>query len=332
VTLEATEFTTEAQLWNAIVRQFGTPLPLPAGHVVLTEAEPPEGAVASYMLNVGPDIALTLVLLDFPFARLTGVDLSLTEVTALPAALAEGLQLGAVEALRAALPPAFAAHLTLPQQSGAKSKQPLWLAAQIDIGSGALAQCRIGGRRQDFVQVLARLFPASATQTARLPVALLEGLATTVAIAAGEAILPLAVVTALEPGDVVLADVDADQRSFRVGQQDVLLAAAPTDSPDAAPRWSVKEFRMTTENAEADALSLDDVPLTLRFVTEDQRITLAELQGLAAGSILPFDVTPLAAGLPVRIQANGVTIGDGHLVQIDDSYAVRVSRMVPKGS
>jgi type III secretion protein Q len=89
---------------------------------------------------------------------------------------------------------------------------------------------------------------------------------------------------------------------------------------------------MTTENAEADALSLDDVPLTLRFVTEDQRITLAELQGLAAGSIMPFDVTPLAAGLPVRIQANGVTIGDGHLVQIDDSYAVRVSRMVPKGS
>jgi flagellar motor switch/type III secretory pathway protein FliN len=332
VTLEATQFLTEAQLWNAIARHFGMALPLPSGQVTLDRAAAPDAHAPRAALSVGPDIALTLALDGFPFARLTGVDLTLEEVAALPPILAEGLILGAIEALAAALPPALAGQVALPQALGGPDRA-MWLSAAVDLGQGAVAQCRIGGRQQDFVQVLARLFPGAAGRMPALPRALLEGLSTGFALSAGEVVLPLATVMALEPGDVLLAAIRADERRFQVGRN--LVVIGDQTAPDVVPAgWTVKEIRMTADHPEAEtgAISLDDVPLTLRFVTEDQRLSLADLQGLAAGALLPFDVAPLTAGLPVRIQANGLTIGEGHIVQIDDSFAVRIARIAPRGN
>lgn len=335
MTLEPTQFATETQLWNAIVRQFGQPLPLPSGRVTLSESEAPDRTAASFAIGAGPDVPLTLVLEEFPFGRLSGVEITLAEVQALPSPLSEGLLLGALDALKIAMPQALTALLVLPGQTGHTATPDTWLRAEVDIGNGALARGRIGGRRQDFVQVLARLFPPGPGQTGRTPAALLEGLSVSVALQAGEVSLSLAAVTALEPGDVVLAEIQADRRRFQIGGRDVTIASAPATEADApTPGWTVKEMRMTDKTPESDpdtvALSLSDVPLTLRFVTEDRRIALSDLQDLAAGSLLPFEVTPLSAGLPLRIQANGVTIGTGHLVQIDDRYAVRISQMAPK--
>ena len=335
MTLETTEFLTETQLWNAIARQFGVALPLPAGQVVLAPSDPPGADSPCIAVAVGPDIALTVALEAFPFGRLAGVDLTMADVIGLPNALAEGLILGAFEALRLGLPPAIAQHVVLPDQLGAPERT-MWLSAQVDLGSGAVASCRVGGRQQDFVQILARLFPGAAGRLPPLPAALLTGLSTEVALCSGEAVLPLAAVAELEPGDVILATLHADRRSFMSGHSQVVIGAgAMTEDGGIAPSgWNVKEIRMTGDQPDAGsgAISLEDVPLTLRFVTENQRLTLAELQGLAAGALVPFDVAQLAAGVPVRIQANGMTIGEGHIVQIDDSFAVRIARMVPKGS
>jgi flagellar motor switch/type III secretory pathway protein FliN len=331
--VEAFQFLTEAQLWNAIVRHFGMALPLPAGQVTLVEATVPDPQAPRAVVSVGPDIALTLVLDSFPFARLTGVDLTLDEVRALPPVLSEGLILGAMEALHAALPPSLTGQVTLAGQLGGPERA-MWLSATLDLGQGATATCRIGGRQQDFVQVLSRLFPGAAGHLPALPPALLTGLSTGFALIVGEVALPVATVMTLEPGDVVLAPIRIDERRFQVGRHRVVArAAAPTEDGGLAPSgWTVKEIRMTADHPEAEtaAVSLDDVPLTLRFVTEDQRLSLADLQGLAAGAVLPFDIAPLTAGLPVRIQANGMTIGDGHIVQIDDSFAVRIARMAAR--
>lgn len=327
MTLDATPFLTETQLWNAIVRHFGTALPLPAGQVVLTETTPPPETAPRAVVGVGPDIALTLAMEDFPFGRLTGVELTLDEVATLPPVLSEGLILGAIEALRGVLPPTLASQLSLPAQLGGPER-PIWLGVELDLGSGAVARGRIGGRTQDFVQVLARLFPATTGHMPPLRAGLLQGLATDIALSAGEMVLPLAEVRALGPGDALLAPIAPDRRSFLLGRHEVVAVA------QAEGGWTVMEIRMTAETPETapEALSLDEVPLTLRFVTEDRRISLADLQGLAAGAVLPFEVTPLAAGLAVKIQANGATIGEGHLIQIDDSFAVRIARMVPKGA
>jgi flagellar motor switch/type III secretory pathway protein FliN len=333
--VEAIQFLTEAQLWNAITRHFGTGLPLAPGQVTLGQAEAPDASALRVALSVGPDIALTLVLDSFPFARLAGVDLTLDDVRALPPVLAEGLILGAVEALYATLPPALQGQVTLPGQLGGPDRA-MWLSAMVDLGQGAVAACRLGGRQQDFVQVLARLFPGAAGRLPALPAALLEGLSTSFALALGELPLPVATVMTLEPGDVLLAPIRPEERRFQVGRSLVSVrAGAVTEDAGPAPSgWTVKEIRMTADHPEAEtaAVSLDDVPLTLRFVTEDQRLSLADLQGLAAGAVLPFDVAPLTAGVPVRIQANGLTIGEGHIVQIDDSFAVRIARMAARES
>ena len=331
MTLAATDFITETQLWNALLRQCGTALPLPSGSVRLTPSDPPDPMRAAFALRLGQDAGLTLTLDDFPFARLTGVDLTLADVAGLPQTLAEGLLLGAVDMLRLALPPALAGQVALPEATGAAPSQPHWLAADIDLGNGAMARCHIGGRRQDFVQVLSRLFPAAADQPAALPVALVQGLSVPVALAAGSVALLLSAFSALEPGDVLLAPIQPDHRSFLVGPRLVRIGL-DTPPDGTAPGWRVKEISMNGDASETapEAISLDDVPLTLRFVTEDRQIALADLQGLAAGALLPMDVAPLEPGLPLRIQANGVTVGEGHLVQIDDRYAVRIARMVPR--
>ena len=148
--------------------------------------------------------------------------------------------------------------------------------------------------------------------------------------------LPIAALRSLEPGDVVLCEIHPDRRVFQVGAHEVEIGKETMTEGQAspAPGWVVKEIRMTGDNPEAASgeVSLDDVPVTLRFVTEDRRIALADLQDLSVGAILPIEAEPLAAGLSVRIQANGVTVGEGHLVQIDDKFAVRVARMAAKKS
>lgn len=330
MTLEPTEFATETQLWNAIARQFGQALPLPAGQIVLAEAAAPATKGPSFRIGLGRDLALTFVLQEFPFARLTGVEITLDEVTALPAPLSDGLLLAALDALRTALPPSLASQVILPAAPTTTDPAETWLSVELDLGSGAVARGLIGGKWQDFVQALSRLFPGAAGQAGRMPATLLQDLSTEVAIAIAKLTLPLATARALEPGDVLLAPILQSRRQFRIGAQDVLLGTDDmTDGGAATPGWTVKEIRMTDDTAEADAgsQSLADVPLTLRFVTEDRRIALADLQGLAAGALVPLEVSPLAAGLAVRIQANGVTIGEGHLVQIDDKFAVRVARI-----
>jgi len=336
VTLEPTQFTTETQLWNAIVRQFGLALPLPAGQVVLAETDPPVAKGARFAIGIPPNASFSLVLEDYPFGRLTGVEITLDEVMVLPAPLSEGLLLGALDSLRAVLPVSLATQVQLPSQTGAVEPRETWLSATVDLGSGALARCRIGARRQDFVQVLSRLFPAAAGAAPRMPAPLLDGLSVEVALAAGQSILPVAALRSLEPGDVVLCEIHPDRRLFLVGAHEVEIGKLTMTEGEAnpAPGWAVKEIRMTGDNPEAASgeVSLDDVPVTLRFVTDDRRIALADLQGLSVGAILPIEAEPLSAGLAVRIQANGVTVGEGHLVQIDDRFAVRVARMAAKKS
>lgn len=335
MTLEPTQFTTETQLWNAIVRQFGLTLPLPAGQVILTEAEPPQAKGARFAIGIPPNASFSLVLEDYPFGRLTGVEITLDEVMALPAPLSDGLLLGAVDTLRTALPAGLATLAQLPTQTGAVEPCETWVSATVDLGSGAMAQCRIGARRQDFVQVLSRLYPAAGTAP-RMPVPLLDGLSVEVALSAGEMTLPVATVRALESGDVLLSDIRPDRRRFQIADHAVEIGKTTMTEDEASPAqgWTVKEIRMTGDTPEAAPaeVSLDEVPVTLRFVTEDRRIALADLQGLSVGAILPIETGPLAAGLAVRIQANGATIGEGHLVQIDDKFTVRVARMAAKKS
>jgi type III secretion protein Q len=76
-----------------------------------------------------------------------------------------------------------------------------------------------------------------------------------------------------------------------------------------------------TMTDDSDAATL---PVTVRIELAETTITLAELQAMTAGSVLPF-----ANELPstVRLLANGKPIAKGDLVRIDGKVAVRLTEI-----
>lgn len=67
---------------------------------------------------------------------------------------------------------------------------------------------------------------------------------------------------------------------------------------------------------------LGQLPVQLEFVLHRGRVTLAELQAMCQGQLLPL---PADAEQRVEVRANGALIGRGELVQLDGQLGVEVS-------
>lgn len=60
------------------------------------------------------------------------------------------------------------------------------------------------------------------------------------------------------------------------------------------------------------------------FEIDIGEVELSEIQSLSIGSIIP---TGRASDTLLEITVNGMTIGDGELVKVNDKVAVRVTRL-----
>jgi len=69
-----------------------------------------------------------------------------------------------------------------------------------------------------------------------------------------------------------------------------------------------------------------DVRCTVEFVVGTGRLTVREFLFLAPDGVLRLD-QPVGADLQVRV--HGVAIGEGEVAVIDDSAALRVTRLAP---
>jgi type III secretion protein Q len=69
---------------------------------------------------------------------------------------------------------------------------------------------------------------------------------------------------------------------------------------------------------------LDDVPVQLTFELGSVEMTLSDLRGLAAGSVLP-----IAGAVPpkVQIRSSGRLVGVGELVQVDERLGIEIIRL-----
>lgn len=67
--------------------------------------------------------------------------------------------------------------------------------------------------------------------------------------------------------------------------------------------------------------------VTLEVIAELGRThkTIKEIMELTAGSIIQLDKV---AGEPVKILANGKTIAEGEVVIIDESYGIRITKII----
>lgn len=72
------------------------------------------------------------------------------------------------------------------------------------------------------------------------------------------------------------------------------------------------------------ALMLDHVSVEIEAILGVQQTTIGALKALVAD-----DLVPLSASLsdPVELRVNGRTIGFGEIVAVNDSFAVRVTRV-----
>jgi type III secretion protein Q len=69
---------------------------------------------------------------------------------------------------------------------------------------------------------------------------------------------------------------------------------------------------------------LGDVPLTVVCQVGSVQLTLADLQQLAEGSVLPL---PEGGSDCVELLVNGRSVGRGELVKIGDGLGVRLTRI-----
>ena len=136
---------------------------------------------------------------------------------------------------------------------------------------------------------------------------------------AGECALTIADLEGLEPLDIILAD------EYWGGDGRRLLLRFP----EGTEYWTTMEDdRVTVEEQRVEAAAggenaggVESLPVVLKFEVGEKRLTVGELSALKPGYALQLDAPPDAL---VTIRANGLKIGTGELVSIDDRIGVRV--------
>ncbi len=68
-----------------------------------------------------------------------------------------------------------------------------------------------------------------------------------------------------------------------------------------------------------------DIAVEVRVEVGNSRLTISELLNLAPGSIVELDRT---AGSPADLLVNGTKIGQGDVVVVDESYGIRLTKLV----
>ena len=78
---------------------------------------------------------------------------------------------------------------------------------------------------------------------------------------------------------------------------------------------------LSEATASGSKLGLEGLPLRLHVVLAEKEFTLAEIQSLSPGTIVELGTKKLA---PVQLMVNGTVLGEGELVEVEGSLAVRV--------
>ncbi|OHX19928.1 YscQ/HrcQ family type III secretion apparatus protein [Chromobacterium sphagni] len=154
-----------------------------------------------------------------------------------------------------------------------------------------------------------RLLPAAAAaRLERLTAPLMFGL--------GSSRISLALLRSVRRGDVLLIQ----QPASPVSCHGRVVGRYQRFEEGIIMEWQAEEAAAQDEPALAD---ISQLPVRLEFVLQQSRVTLAELQQLCQGQLLP-----LQAGVErqVEVRANGALLGRGELVQLDGQLGVEVAQ------
>ena len=149
----------------------------------------------------------------------------------------------------------------------------------------------------------------------------------------GRVVLPLAEIRELAPFDIVLAgggfNQDLPDVFIRFSDRCVLAATVVQPSKILIQEVSPNERKSPgmpldkKQTAGQSGPPIEDIPVELVFEIGAIRVPLVELRQLQPGYTLQPDV-PIDPGKPVTIRANGVAMGHGEIIRIDNQLGVRI--------
>lgn len=105
-------------------------------------------------------------------------------------------------------------------------------------------------------------------------------------------------------------------------------AAEPPPSVEAHPVdiTPLKEGPAATPPDKDGNLKLImDIPVEIKVEVGNSRLTIREILNLSPGAIIELD---RAAGSPADIIVNGTIVGQGDVVVVEESYGIRITKLV----
>ena len=112
------------------------------------------------------------------------------------------------------------------------------------------------------------------------------------------------------------------------------LGTASKPSPPPSPSSPIiqrvemdalKPVARTTPDPDGNLKLILDIPVEIRVEVGNSRLTISELLNLAPGSIIELDRT---AGSSADLMVNGTKVGQGDVVVVDESYGIRLTKLV----
>ena len=132
--------------------------------------------------------------------------------------------------------------------------------------------------------------------------------------------------------DAAVADENEDAQATDAGEADS-PAVAVDDAPvnDDTNQDTVPEFEPLKPNppkagGNVDLSRFSGVHVTLAAELGRTDLTIQELIGLAEGSVIELN---RAISAPVELIAQGVPMGNGEVVVVDDQFAIRIKEIYP---
>lgn len=315
-----------AALWNACLAALTDGLPLQGqGRALLrlsSDTGPDDSPTYELATRAGP---LWLQLRQLPLGAMTRSSLTQEALSDLPPPLAEAVLSRTLDILSAVAGQAVQSAITgitrtTPAAIPADVERIL---AEVDGGWGDPAHLLLLGNRA-VLTLLARDLAADKPRPA-LP----EAVAARIPMACGLRLsgrdLPQARLARLRPGDIILPQAPtlslwAPHARFGLGGD--------------GSNWTITEVAMTDEfpqtpphGSDDDAPDIGSLPIRLSFLLAEQTLTLAQVQALSPGAILPFQPDLPQPGQSVRILANGRAIGHGNVVEVEGQPAIRIARL-----
>jgi len=111
--------------------------------------------------------------------------------------------------------------------------------------------------------------------------------------------------------------------AVRIEGNAVRLHTAPAPARSSRWEWLMDDLNGGSSTADC-AGTLDDLPVRIVFEFGRSEMTLKELAGLGAGSIVALPTSP---DEPLSLIANGRRIGQGEPVRIGEALGVRITRL-----